>query len=238
MKKLSDRVAATGQLLVRSGIEIGRLLQAVCDAGVVLSASLEADETLLLSRLLKVDQDAGYILISCSDVKHANSALLRAATVVFSCTHQGVRYEFASGNAAEALHEGAPAIRLVFPPTVLALQRRAKPRLAIPPRAPIGCLVEIGALSFEAHLADITPDGLGALVFDPAIRIEPGTRLNGVQVTIGPNVIELDLEVRHFTRITLPSGSSAIRAGCSVVGAPSDIERLVRHFLRELESKA
>ncbi len=234
-RKLNDRVAATGQLLMRSGIEIGRLLQSVCERGAPLSASLESGELLFLSRLLKVDPDAGHIVIACSDFKQSNSALLDAPAVVFGCMHEGVRYEFASGKAAEVTHEGMPAFRLVFPPAVLALQRRARPRVSVPSKAAISCLVDVGALSFEAHLADITPDGLGALVYDPAIRLEPGTRLNGVQVVMGRNVFRLDLEVRHFTRVTLREGTTAIRAGCAVVGAPPDHERLVSHFLKELD---
>jgi c-di-GMP-binding flagellar brake protein YcgR len=235
-KKLTERVAATGQLLMRSGIEIGRLLQAVREAGAPLSASLESGEVLFLSRLLSVEAQAGSIVIACSDVKQANSALLAAPVVIFGCTHEGVRYEFAAGHANECLHQGAPAIRLAFPPTVLALQRRARPRLAIPPKTPIACAVRLGPLGFEAQLADITPDGLGAIIYDPGIRLEPGMKLRGVEIALGRSVVKIDLEVKHFTRVPLPGGAWAIRAGCKILGKPSDLERLVSHFLKELDA--
>ena len=239
MRTLSERVAATGQLLMRSGIQIGRLLQAIGDAAAPLSASLESDELLFLSRVLHVDHEAGYLVIACSDVKQANSALLHAPVVVFGCSHDAVRYEFASGNAAEAMHNGRPAICLPLPPTLLALklQRRARPRLDIPRRTWLSCVVRLGPLGFDALLADITPDGLGALVYDPAIRLEPGAKLPGVQIRLGGRVIRLDVEVLHFTRVPLADGKWAARAGCTVSGAAQDIEGLVAHFLRELEAR-
>lgn len=151
------------------------------------------------------------------------------------CTYEGVRYEFASGKAAETLHDQAPAIRILF-------RRRCSRSSAVRNRAlnsrctaRFSCIAQVGPLRFEAQLADIMPDGLVAIVYDRTIRIESGTRLNGVEVAFGPKVIKLDMELRHFTRLVLPSGASAVRAGCRIVGAQSEVERFVRHFLKELD---
>jgi hypothetical protein len=80
---------------MRSGIEIGRLLHGICDSGVPCRhRSIPA--ALLCFATTENRSPSWLLLIACSDVK---------------------------GKAAEAVHEGVPATRLVFPPAVLALRR-------------------------------------------------------------------------------------------------------------------
>jgi c-di-GMP-binding flagellar brake protein YcgR len=220
---------------VRSGIDIARTLRAICEGGTALTAAVQSGEKVFISKLLRVDQDSGFIVIACSDVKEANSALVAAGSAVFTCNHQGAHYGFSAGGARLTQHAGQAALRLAFPSAMLAQQRRARLRVTVPATVPLRCLVSIGSISFEARVVDISVEGLGSIVFDPRIRLEPGVVIQRARI-LHPlrDPIEVDLLVRSVVRQTMPDGSYAARAGCSFVGAEAQIEDLIKLFVAEL----
>ena len=225
----------SGQLLVRSAIEIARTLDAIRESGYAVSASVESGEVLFMSRLLQVDADGGHIVMACSEVKHANSALLAEKQVTFRCNHAGTHYEFPAAAPHETQHAGAPAIQFVFPSVLLSLQRRSETRIAVPPRVPLRCEVSLGPVSFDAHVVDISLKGLGALIYDLAIHLEPGIRLKQARITYPQcSPVVVDLVLRHITKVMQRDGSYVNRAGCLFEGAPNEIEDLVRLFVTEL----
>jgi c-di-GMP-binding flagellar brake protein YcgR len=222
--------------LVRSRAEIGTSLEAMRAAGNPVTASLERGEHLFLSRLLRVDPRNQAIVVACSELRSANHALLSSATATFSCNHRGVHYEFVAANPNEVEFEGAPAIQLSFPTALLALHRRAQPRFMVPPRVPLRCVVEWGPVSFDARVVDISRQGIGAIVYDPGIRLEPGTRLPRARIEHPARSIMVALEVRHARKVTLPGGKPALRAGCRLIGAQHDLEDLIRLFVTDLDA--
>jgi c-di-GMP-binding flagellar brake protein YcgR len=176
------------------------------------------------------------MVIACSEVKHANSALLAAGTAVFTCNHQGAHYGFSAGNASMTAHAGAPALRLALPTTLLAQQRRARPRVQVPVGVPLRCLARLGPVSFEARVIDISTQGLGGILYDPAIRIEVGTRIEGARIMHPQGeAIVVDLLVRNVAQQRTAEGSYVMRAGCSFIGTVPDIEKLIQLFVTELE---
>lgn len=233
--QLTTRLAATGQMLVRSGMEIRHTLQALCRGGAPLSASLRGGEVLFLSRLLRVDEEERSIVVACSEVKQANSELFAAAMVTFSCNHQGIHYEFTVGGAREAEHDAGPAIELSFPGALLLLQRRKSSHGILPAELPVPCEVRLGPLTFDARIVDVGLDGLAVLLYDAAIRIDPGARLEDVRIpqAAGP-ALHVDLEIEEVSRMALKDGARAQRAQCRIVGRREDIEQLIRLFVTDL----
>ena len=125
-------------------------------------------------------------------------------------------------------------IELDFPDALVALQRRAHARGGVPP-VPLRCEVQVGVLSFDAHVVDISLSGLGALIYDPGIHLEPGTVLKGARI-LHPErrPVLVDLELRYMRPVTLPDGSAAVRAGCRLLASRRVIEDLMRLFVTEL----
>jgi len=233
---LDRRIASTsGRVLVRSAIEIAHALTGMVQRCELLTAAVSSGDQLFLSRLLRVDADAGLIVVACSDTKHANSALLGEKAITFRCNHGGTHYEFTAGEPRQVAHAGEPAIQLSFPLALLALQRRLQPRVAVPPRVPLRCEARLEGAAFEAQVVDISLKGLGAIIYAPAIHIKPGTVLEKTRI-VHPKraAIVLDLLVRHVTLVAQRDGSYVNRAGCSFLGEPKDIEDLIRLFVTEL----
>lgn len=222
--------------MVRSQREIAGALGELCRAGAPVTAMLHSGEQLFLSRLLRVEREAGYFVLACTAlVKRANSVLLAEQMLRFAANHAGVHYEFEAGHPVEMEEGGEAAFRLDFPHGLALLQRRSRARVAVPPAMELRCVANLGPLSFEASVVDISTQGLGSIVYDPGVHLEPGMRLPGATI-VHPRrpPITTDLLVRHVRRQTLPDGSYVLRAGCSFVGSPAEVEALIALFVTQV----
>jgi hypothetical protein len=120
---IASRLATTGRLLVRSGIEIGRILDSMLEDGDTVSASLPA-QMILLSKLMRVEPANGTMLLAYSENKKANVAALAARSLVLRCNHRGAQFAFAGDKPRYAVDEGEPCIRCGLPATVPGMQQR------------------------------------------------------------------------------------------------------------------
>jgi len=231
---ITSRLSTTGQLLVRSGIEIGRLLDAMAHDHAPVTAQVPP-QLLFLSQLLYVEPVRGYMMLSYSDHKPANSAVLAARSLTFRCNHRGAQFAFAGEGPRQAAHEGQPCIQCGLPTAMLGMQRRGAGRVQVPAQAPVGCDLRMGLISFPGRVVDVSLDGICMLVSDPAIPLCAGTRLERVRIhhpQCTPFLVDFD--IRYITRVALPSGERASRIGCQVVGAREVLENLIRLFIVDL----
>lgn len=232
---INSRLATTGQLLVRSGIEIGRLLDAMLLDGDAVTASLPQQQ-LFLSQLLYVEPVRGYLLLTYTDHKPANSAALAAGSLTLRCNHRGAQFAFTAHGPRHAAHAGRPCIQCGLPTAILGMQqRRSNARVLVPAEAPVVCDLRMGLQAFAARVADVSLDGVCMLVSDPAIPLCEGTRLERARIRHPQSEpFEVDLEVRHVARMVLPNGERASRIGCTVVGSREMLENLIRLFVIDL----
>ena len=245
---ITSRLATTGQLLVRSGIEIGRILDSMLEDRSTLTAKLPS-ELMFLSQLLYVEPVKGYILLSYSDHKPANSAALAERKLTLRCNHRGAQFAFSGETPHAAAHSGQPCIKCGLPSIMVGshdtvdemgtplniVHRDAAARVAVPAQAPVNCEVRIGMLSFDAKVVDVSLDGIGTLVSDPTIPLCAGTRLERARIRHPQHEpIEVDLEVRHVSRFQLPNGERASRVGCKILSSPQALEELIRLFIIDL----
>lgn len=233
---ISNRVAITGQLLVRSGQEIGHILEAMRLDGDVVMSNCKSTEALFISHLLHVEPREDYIVLACADFKPANSLLLEDRQPQFHCNHRGLYYGFAARDPKETSYSGRAAIRLRLPTALVAQQRRTQARIRVPQQMPVRCEIPLGVLSFDAAVTDISVEGVGILVYDQEIRLEPGMRLKGASI-VHPKrrPVPVELEICNVARTRLEDGRPANRAGCRIHAAGGDMEDLIRLFITELE---
>lgn len=232
---ITSRLSTTGQLLVRSGIEIGRLLDSMLHDRDAVTAHLPS-QLLFLSQLLYVEPVRGFMRLSYSDHKPANSAVLAARALTFRCNHRGAQFAFAAAGPQQAAHAGRPCIQCGLPTAILGMQqRRAGARVQLPPHAPVDCDLRMGLISFPSRVVDVSLDGIGTVVSDPTIPLCAGTRLERARIRHPQcEPFFVDLEVRYVTRVTLPNGVRASRIGCQVVGSREVLEDLIRLFIIDL----
>lgn len=220
---------------MRSGIEIGRLLDAMLLDGDAVTANLQP-QLLFLSQLVYVEPVRGYLLLTYTDHKPANSAALAARSLTLRCNHRGAQFAFTANAPRQAAHAGRPCIQCGLPTAILGMQqRRGGTRVQVPAEAPVTCELRMGLQAFGARVADVSLDGICMLVSDPAIPLCEGTRLERARIRHPQcEPFCVDLLVRHVTRIVLPSGERASRIGCTVVGSRQTLEDLIRLFVIDL----
>ena len=231
----ATRLANAGQLLVRSGIEIDRILSALVKEGASVSATLPSKK-LFISKLLSVNPMEQRMYLSYSDLGESNRALLAEKSVVLKCNHNGARYAFSGQSPRAAVHGKDPAIQFATPTQVVARTPRYTPRPArVPTQAPIECELRMGVLAFDARLVDVSLDGRGFMVHDDAIPLCAGTRVTAARIR-HPQAepIEVDLEIAHVTPVRLPDGKLATRIGCQILTSPGQLEELIRLFVIDL----
>lgn len=234
---LAARTDQTGQLLVRSGIEIRKTLEAMRAAGDALSADLESEEHLFVSRLLEVDTRNRTMTIGWSESKEANALILRKQPVTFNVNHQGLHFQFAADHPRQTDFGNRSAIQLDLPKAMFAMQRRVLQRYVVPPAVPLKCEISLGAVSFDALVVDLSLGGIGAILYDPSIRLDVGMTLPRARIVLPAHAPVLAaLEVRNIRTVTRADGSLVKRAGCRFIAPGSGIEALVRLFLAAVEA--
>ena len=237
MSDIATRLANTGQLLVRSGIEIDRILSAMVDDHATVTANLPG-QVIFLSRLLQVDPVKQRVLLAYSDYKAANTALLSAGSVTFRCHHRWGQFAFNCNRARPVSHAGEPVIEMAAPTIMMGLQHRRRPTRSQQPLEPAELPVQLrlGLISFDARLVDMSLDGRAFLLADPGLPVCAGTRLEGVRIKPrGREPLLVDVEVGHVIPSVLPNGERATRVGCRILAEDPAMEQLVRLFIVDFE---
>ena len=212
-----------------SPTEIAAVLAILQNENATLSAHLQGGELRFASKLRAVDPTRAFIIIDASADEAANAALLARPRCTFFAPIPGGQVEFAAADPQAVEHDGSQAIRLKFPDVLADRQRREHERAAVWPQVPLECVAdEGGILSFKGGLVDISIGGLGFLMYDPSITLEPGTVLKGCRIEpYNDEPLVLDLEVRYSEMVDLADGSHAERSGCRVVERPESLKEFV-----------
>ena len=232
-------VAEASEVLLRSRVEIAQFLRSVAEGETPLTACPEKCAQLFVARLRQVDPADQFIIIDFSENKAANTAVLASRSISFSGSHGLAHIEFTGNNPSATIFEQTMCIRFDLPGMLLVHHRRLHPRIGILPEVPLRCIADSGGITpFEAKITDISRGGFGALVYDNQINLEPGTVLKGCKI-VHPRgtVANLDIEVRYSVDITLPDGTATRRSGFKFIGAPSEIDDLVKVFVINLDSQ-
>ncbi|MBI4291346.1 MAG: flagellar brake protein [Betaproteobacteria bacterium] len=216
-----------------SSSEIARLLAIFADRQVPITAHLRAAELFFVSRIRHVDPEGQYILIDPSASDDANAALLIRPRCTFYAATAGWHIEFVAADPQVISHENVPAIRLKFPEVLVNLDKRSHIRAEIAPQLSLHCEVDAGGvLSFDGRISDISHGGVGFLVYDPSITLEPGTVLRGCRIEpTARKALIVDLEVRYSELVTLPDGTRIKRSGCQFIDPPESLKRFVDDLL-------
>jgi c-di-GMP-binding flagellar brake protein YcgR len=237
MSDIATRLANTGQLLVRSGIEIDRILTAMIDDHATVTANLPG-QLIFLSRLLAADPVKQRVLVAYSDYKAANTALLSAGSVTFKCHHRWGQFAFTCNRPRPVTHEARHAIEMSAPPIMIGLQHRRRvartPVVSEPPE--IYCELRMGVITFDGRLVDMSLDGRAFLLGDSAVPVCAGTRLKDVRIQPrGKPAMSVDVDVNHVIPTILPNGERATRIACRILAKDSVMEQLVRLFVVDFE---
>ena len=219
--------------ITRSFSEILQIVQALLARREPIKVHLGDGVPLFVSRLRHVDPVGQYLIIEPSPEEAANAELLSRPRCTFFTEPTGWHLEFVASEPQKVVHDGVSAIRVGFPEVLSNLQQRTDARVPGSPTIRLHCIAdEGGVISFEGWIVDISLAGIGFLIYDRNITLEPGAVLSRCLIeadAMTPLVV--DLEVRYSEFVSLPDGTSAKRSGCRFVKLPDALREIINRFL-------
>ncbi len=224
-------------LLFRSRIEICRILQVLALEKCRLTAEF-SDGRLFISRILRVDADTDHFAVAYCAQKQTNSMMLERPSVEFAASdRRDTRYVFVATHPEEIQIDGEPAMQFELPQTLILHSRREQPRLPVPADLSLRCIADAtGFIPFESRVTDVSHDGLGCLIYEPDIVLEPGTVLKGCRIIApGGKAFVVDLELRHISTVALLDGTPAHRAGFRFARESQGGAGLIDYFIQDLD---
>lgn len=229
-------LAGASQILIRSQIEIARYLNEFAQREVSLTATVSKERYLFVTQLLHADPNHQFIMVDYCGNRTVNSALLASPSVTFSAPHGSDHIDFIAAHPVDGFFNGGCCVRLDYPATMMLNQRRKQDRVTVIPAVPLRCLADTGGiLSFECTIVDISRGGLGTMIYDNAIFLDPGTVLKDCRIFCAGHVIELDMEVRYSVATTLADGRTAQRAGFRFPEPSDKLDELINLFVLKIE---
>jgi c-di-GMP-binding flagellar brake protein YcgR len=230
--------ASPENVLYLSGMEICRLLQELSAKHSSIVAEIGTSWT-FVSHVLLVDPREDRLVISYCANKLLNSKVLETPAQRFTANYQDAHLVFETSSPVETQFEGQPALQYAIPRALAYYHRRESPRIRIPAEISLRCIADAGGfIPFESRITDISRDGLGILIYDRDIRLEPETVLKRCRIIVpGGKAIVADLIVRHAGTIHLQDGTPASRAGLRFVQKSDEIAELVNFFIQNLDNK-
>lgn len=236
----NNKKARPDNLLFHSHIEICRILQMLAHERSHITAEV-GEHLSFKAFMLALDLPHGRFTTTFSPNKEANSALLNFPDVVeFTASDsQGLLYSFEASSPEETQIDGQPAIHFNLPKALLLHNRREHIRLSTADDLSLRCVADAeGFMPFESHITDVSHDGLGALIYDVGVHLEPGAVLKGSRIiTPKGESVTADLELRHISTSTLPDGTTANHAGFRFIQPPSEIAQLISLFIQDMDKK-
>jgi c-di-GMP-binding flagellar brake protein YcgR len=225
------------EVLLRSRIEITRVLDALLANLDPIVTYLNSGETLLVTHLLEVEPEAGIIVVDFGDSKAGNLGLFSLKHIKFVCLHSTGRIEFLAANPREIMRDNRLALQLNFPESLVRLQRRKQPRVRVPEAAPVRCTLDIApGLTVEGLVVDIGVSGYGAILTGPDVQLNHGDVVRDVRIDLSRRKqVVADIEIRSCTAVMVKNAAMR-RFGCSFLGADEKLESLMRAFIIDLSA--
>jgi c-di-GMP-binding flagellar brake protein YcgR len=158
-------------------------------------------------------------------------------------SHLNVKVQFEVFASSSEVHDGHPAFRLPFPPSIYRLQRREYYRLATPVENPLRCVVSIGhppkITPVEVTIMDISGGGVGLTCTESDTELVPGNIYPHCAIELPDfGSLSAPIEVKNLVRITAADGKETLRAGCEFKGLDGASQMQLQRYVSAMQRLA
>jgi c-di-GMP-binding flagellar brake protein YcgR len=222
--------------LVSHSAEIERILREVMDDKNIVALYGDTSKQFLLSTLVAIEPDKGYLLFEQGVDASMNSQLLASKECTFATTHDQVHIQFSSAGVTAAKLGQEAVFRVPIPREILRLQRREYYRLVTSVINPVKCLINTGAGLMESVVVDISIGGVGVLAYPELGRLKAGEVYHGCRITLpGMGEFAVGLSVCTTFEVTLKNGRLTHRAGCRFIDLPPSVETAIQRYIIQVD---
>jgi len=196
----------------------------------------------IITSILNVDEQDGTVTLDCAQEDRINEQLFESDAISFETALEQIRILFFVRRIQQCMYQGAPALQIDLPQSVVRLQRREFYRVPTPLSMPVSCSITIpkisdsSIMSVTLTLQNVSGGGLALIdehgVLDHTIgRIYKDCRID----LPGGTLVVASLELRNAQEIVLPNGRHVRRLGCLFVNLPQAMMAAVQRYISKLE---
>lgn len=194
----------------------------------------------VLSSILLVDSETGYLYMDVSQDKDINGQVIREGRATFA-TQLGVRVRWQSEDIELVeMDDGGYSFAMVIPEVIERIQRREYFRLSVAQSNGLVCKMPDGDGVYPATIVDMSVGGIGLAIRGtvPAI-ISQGSLLEGCSIEFpSVGVVPLNLRVRGvWVSSTTKSGEHMYHVGMEFVNLSRGASNVVQRYMIQLESE-
>jgi flagellar brake protein len=221
---------------VRARLEVLQILRSIVKAGSVISAYAGQGQTFILTTLLAIDADTGWIYLDVGQDEAANRRLTTSSQVLCVSTQDRVKIQFYADQLELSDFDGLPAFRAKLPDWLMKLQRREYFRVQTPIAHPLIC--QFSPLNAEAALPvhNIGLGGLCVVGAHPEVNLDVGTVHPSCQLELAEiGSVTIDMGVRSFHDVLLKNGSRNRLTGLQFLKLTGNAQNLIQRYVSKLE---
>lgn len=233
----SDPFAALEDYRITNSMEIGSVLRQLMNRKDFLAVECSGRPHRIVTRILEVDQNAGFFTYDCSADQTYNQFLLDSEQSFFSATQNGVRIQFVNGRAQQHAFEGAFAFRSRIPESLYRMQRREFFRVETPIMEPYLCTVQLpDKRQIVLDIYDLSLNGVGLRSKDATLGgLSIGTSLAKAVLDCNKlGTMEADLKIAYLYNVRGHS-DSILHFGCRFVNFAKSKEPVLQRMINFLE---
>jgi c-di-GMP-binding flagellar brake protein YcgR len=226
------------QYQIYSRTEVIGLLRDLLRRRVLVTIHFGGGMQFIVTNLLAINPDFEELVFDCGADKEANRALNRANrfTIVTFINH--VKIQFSGQRIEETVHEGAPALRMRMPDSLMRFQRREFFRTPASGK-PITCRIPPQSKEdkpLDVRIVDIGCGGISLQGVTGERTLGPGTVFPNCRIDL-PEVgtVTTSIEVRNVTDLTTPAGVKQRRLGCSFSNLPGSMITMIQRYVNMVE---
>jgi len=225
-----------GRYLVGHAAEVERILREVMNDKSIVALYGENAKQFLLSTIVAVEAEKGYLLLEQGVDEAMNAALLSSRECTFASTHEQVHIQFTSKKIEAARLDQEALFRVPMPREILRLQRREYYRLVTSVINPVKCLINTEKGLMESVVVDISIGGVGVLAYPDDGRLKAGDVYHGCRITLpGTGEFAVGLNVCTTFEITMKNGRLTHRAGCQFIDLPPSVETAIQRYIIQVD---
>ena len=150
---------------------------------------LQADHTHFVTEILSIDWKAGLMWLGTPYEKSLSAHCNASTAYVMVSFPDGVKVQFAGIGILQSQYQGADALRIAIPKSIVRLQRRNYFRVVADEELNSQVKLEIPALQAQASLIDISLAGIGFTIQTVASQHERGEILKDVRLTLADGTL-------------------------------------------------
>lgn len=217
---------------VDAPVEVQSLLKQLADGNVLLSLSSPTGAT-ANATVWAIDAQRGLLSLSVDALDVQLQSLLECDEVVAVGYLDRIKLQFDLQDAVLVRGHNGSALNVRFPRELYRFQRRGSFRVR--PLQNTRAVAQlrhpaIPDMALELRVVDVSIGGVALFVPEDVPPIEPGVRLESVQVTLDADThLTVSLMVHHVT--LLHHESKGVRLGCEMLRLGGEGERALQRYI-------